>query len=323
MLIPIFDISDISKNSIRRRNLCQACEKYGFFQIKGHGISKSQIDEVWKETHNFFNLPAKEKRGISRSIENSMGYFDRELTKHKRDKKEIFDFVNVPHPELPDDHKLNISPVDGANQWPNSLPTFKKILKEYFESCTSIAYKILEILSLELDIEKSYFNDKFDVNHSSFIRLNHYPDNDILDSENQKLVAPLGDKALHHHTDAGVLTILLQDNSGGLQAKINGSWVDIEPHDETLVINVGDLMQIWSNDFYKAVLHRVQPISSNSRYSIPFFFNPSYKTLVKPIVKKGEKPRYKSFSWEHFRGERAKGDFGNYGEEIQISHFAI
>ena len=96
MSIPIIDMSNISKNSIRRRYLCQACEKYGFFQIKGHGISKSQIDEVWKETHNFFNLPAKEKRGISRSIENSMGYFDRELTKHKRDKKEIFDFVNVP-----------------------------------------------------------------------------------------------------------------------------------------------------------------------------------------------------------------------------------
>ncbi|HXV73488.1 MAG TPA: 2OG-Fe(II) oxygenase family protein, partial [Sphingomonadales bacterium] len=160
-------------------------------------------------------------------------------------------------------------------------------------------------------------------NHASFLRLNHYPVDDILEEEEKTKTTPLGDMALHHHTDAGVLTILLQDAVGGLQVQVGNDWIDVTPVENAFVVNVGDMMQVWSNDRYRAAVHRVRPIPGRSRYSIPFFFNPSYGTVCTPIVQPGEKALYRPVKWSEFRGERAKGDFGDYGTEIQISAFRI
>lgn len=315
--IPVIDMSR------EPESLSQACRSYGFFQITGHGIPPELIAGVRRVSREFFDLPMAEKRKLIRTFNNTMGYFDRELTKTKRDQKEIFDFINTPFPDLADDHPKNLSAVDGYNQWPENLPEFQSTLKEYFSACAEVSHKILEAFCADLDIENDFFRNAFGANHTSFLRLNHYPVEDVLGGDEKNDAQKLGDKALHPHTDAGGLTILLQDSVGGLQVKVGNEWIDVEPVEGAFVINVGDLMQIWSNDSYKAARHRVRPITEVSRFSVPFFFNPAYETICKPIVKSGERPVYRPVKWGDFRAKRAEGDFADYGEEIQITDFRI
>lgn len=313
-------VIDISKNP---DGLSRACREFGFFQVTGHGIPEALIRDMWRVAGAFFALPMAEKRRLSRTFENTMGYFDRELTKTKRDQKEIFDFMNVPHPEFPDDHPKNRSRIDGVNQWPEGLPEFKAVLKDYFSACTGLAHRVLEAFCRDLALDPGFFREAFGANHSSFLRLNHYPVEDPLEDGEKVKAKSLGDKALHPHTDAGVLTLLLQGRVGGLEAKIKGRWVGVPPVEGAFVVNVGDLMQIWSNDRYKAALHRVRPITEQSRFSAPFFFNPGYDTLCRPITKGAEKPFYRPVRWGDFRARRAEGDFADYGREIQISDFLV
>ena len=132
--------------------------------------------------------------------------------------------------------------------------------------------------------------------------------------------------ALHHHSDSGALTVLLQDDVGGLQVEHNGTWLDVEPRSDAFVINTGDIMQVWSNDRFGAALHRVAPRIRAERYSVPYFFNPSYDTDYAPLpgaVAPDGRPHYRSLNWGDFRQARADGDFADYGTEIQISQFRI
>ena len=111
---------------------------------------------------------------------------------------------------------------------------------------------------------------------------------------------------------------------GGLQVEHDGQWIDVDPIPGALVINTGDMMQVWSNDRYLAALHRVAPRRSDARYSVPYFFNPSYATDYAPLpgsIAAGDVPHYRSINWGDFRQGRSDGDFADYGAEIQISQF--
>jgi isopenicillin N synthase-like dioxygenase len=160
--------------------------------------------------------------------------------------------------------------------------------------------------------------------HTSFARLNHYPLHDLIEPETAATLTPLGDMALHHHSDAGALTVLLQDDVGGLQVETDAGWVDVTPLDGALVVNCGDMVQIWSNDRYRAAVHRVRPMTGKPRYSIPFFFNPAYATNVAPLpTADARRPKYHTVNWGEFRYARADGDFDDYGHEIQIADFRM
>jgi isopenicillin N synthase-like dioxygenase len=131
--------------------------------------------------------------------------------------------------------------------------------------------------------------------------------------------------ALHHHSDSGALTLLLQDDVGGLQVEHDGEWIDVEPLPGAIVVNTGDMMQVWSNDRYQAALHRVVPRTDTARYSLPYFFNPSYATDYSPLpgsIRLGDAAHYRPINWGDFRQARADGDFADYGAEVQITDFA-
>ena len=131
---------------------------------------------------------------------------------------------------------------------------------------------------------------------------------------------------VNHHTDSGLLTILLQDQQPGLEAYREGEWHMVEARSDALVINLGDIVQVWSNDRYQAPLHRVVASSVAERFSAPFFFNPSYSAeyLPLPTTVDAHRPaRYQTISWREFRRLRMMGDFADYGEEVQISHYRV
>ena len=143
-----------------------------------------------------------------------------------------------------------------------------------------------------------------------------------LDIEHQA-VADLG---VHHHTDAGALTVLLQDEVSGLQVHRDGYWYDVPTIPEGLVVNTGDMMQVWSNDIYRAAVHRVLAMNDRVRYSILFFFNPAADSRISPLpsVIDGQNPaHYRAIVWGDFRGKRTAGDYADYGTEVQISQYRI
>jgi isopenicillin N synthase-like dioxygenase len=300
-----------------------AAETFGFFQIVNHGISPAQLAGVWDATHSFFAQSMDQKRQILRTKENSRGYYDRELTKNARDLKEVLDIAHVPHPELADDHPTNFHTVDGVNQWPD-LEGFRTTFVEYLQACERLSHWLLQAFCRGLGEHADHLASSFGDEHTSFVRLNYYPLHDPLDETEAVAVTALGDMALQHHSDAGALTLLVQDDVGGLQVEHNGSWIDVEPIEGAIVINTGDMMQVWSNDRYQAALHRVAPRTDRVRYSLPYFFNPSYSTDYFPLggsIGVGDSPRYASINWGDFRQARADGDFADYGAEVQISDF--
>ena len=175
----------------------------------------------------------------------------------------------------------------------------------------SVSNGARSLVSLGLDLPADFMRQDFAVNHTGFVRLNYYPTKDPLAelSIEHQATADLG---IQHHTDAGALTVLLQDDVGGLQVYRDGYWYDIPTIEGAIVINTGDMMQVWSNDTYNAPIHRVRAMESRERYSIPFFFNPAASCMVKPLpsVINAQNPScYHGIEWGSFRGQRSDGDF--------------
>jgi isopenicillin N synthase-like dioxygenase len=326
--VPIIDLSSLRSGENGQAAgvaaaIAEACRHWGFFQVVNHGIPAELTDRVFDQSGRFFALSMAEKRAILRSKENPRGYYDRELTKNARDLKEVFDAGFDPFPDLPSDHPKNRLPVDGQNQWPASLPDFKPILSQYLGACEDLGQMLLRMLCLGLGGPRDRLSAAFGRDHTSFLRLNYYPLEDPLQGDQG--AAALGDMALHHHSDAGVLTILLQDDVGGLQVFAKDAWRDVKPIDGALVINIGDMMQVWSNDGYRAPLHRVTSVTDRARLSVPFFFNPSYATDCQPLdsLIGEDRPHYRPVNWGTFRQRRSDGDYADYGKEVQIADFRL
>lgn len=302
-----------------------ACGRWGFFQVVNHGVPEALIAEVWDQSRAFFALPMAEKRAVARSKDNPRGYYDRELTKNARDLKEVFDFGHDPVPELPSDHPRNHRPVDGHNLWPARPAGLRETLNAYLAACDGLSRRLLGLLSLGLGLPRDRLVAHFTPDHTSFARLNYYPLEDPLEAGEAAGVTGLGDMALHHHSDAGALTVLLQDEVGGLQVAVDGLWQDVAPLAGAFVINVGDMMQVWSNDRYRSALHRVRPITDRPRLSIPYFYNPAYETDCVPLARLegAETPHYRAVNWGHFRQLRTDGDYADYGKEVQLEDFRL
>lgn len=306
-----------------RAELDRACRESGFFYLRNHGL-EAQVDALWEQVRWFFALPPAVKRSVARSEENSRGYYDRELTKNTRDMKEVFDFGPLAQPQLPDDHPLNRT-QDGWNQWP-AVPggeRFRRVLLDYFTACHATGLRLLGQLAANLDTSPALLTRDFSPRHSSFLRLNYYPLRDPLAGTSAATTGHLG---VHHHTDAGAVTLLLQDEVGGLQIRHGGEWIDVPPVPGTLVINIGDIVQVWSNDRYQAPLHRVVASARQDRFSIPFFLNPVYEAHYAPLdslLGPSQPPRYRPINWGEFRFQRQHGDYGDFGHEIQVSDFRL
>ena len=308
--VPVIDLAGEAIGKI-----ADACREWGFFQVVNHGIADELIDDVWRHTHQFFHLPRHTKESILRTRENPWGYYNNELTKNQRDKKEVFDYTTQ-----------GVDPIYGSeNRWPAAIDRFQSTMLGYLQACTDLSLRLLEAFCIGLDLPADYLNECFVPGHTGFIRLNYFP---VADPMAEKRIEDLpdADMGIHHHTDAGALTVLLQDDIGGLQVYQNGHWHDVPPVEGAFVVNIGDMMQVWSNDKYRAATHRVLAMESSDRYSIPFFFNPAADARVTPLpsVVSESRPRaYRTIDWAEFRGKRTDGDYADYGAEVQISQYRL
>ncbi len=319
--VPVIDIRNLwEKNGTRGYDdavmqIARACREWGFFQVVNHGIPAQLVSNTWQQVHHFFARPETDKASILRTRENPWGYYNNELTKNQRDKKEVFDFT-----------VHGIDPIYGSeNRWPGNDTEFQSTMENYLAACTGLSLKLLEAFCTGLKLPAEFMTEEFATGHTSFIRLNYYPVKDPMSGSDTEY-QPDASLGVHHHSDAGALTVLLQDEIGGLQVHRDGFWHDIPPVPGALVINTGDMMQVWSNDLYQAAVHRVLAMHDRDRYSIPFFFNPSVNTIVSPlptVVSKDRPALYRPIKWSEFRGSRTDGDYADYGTEVQISQFRV
>lgn len=300
--------------------LARACEDHGFFLLSGHGCD-TLVEAVFSQSAAFFAAPKAQKMALYRDAENPLGYYDRELTKQKRDLKEVFDFKAGGH--------QSNNPAR-QTRWPDEPREFRQTLSEFFQRFTRLSEDTMAMVFTALGMPAERVAQTMDGGfgelHSSAARLNYYPAADPVPVAERERINPLGDMALHHHTDPGAITLLLQDAHGGLQARSKtDGWIDVPPQPGTIVVNVGDVLQVWTNDRCTAGVHRVQPVhSATGRYSTPFFYQPRFDALIEPWVEAGEQAHYRGFSWREFIRGRVTDNFADYGEDdVQISRYRV
>lgn len=241
------------RSPIRARLLDETCRTNGFFYVTGHGVLPELRLAVFDKSKVFFDLPLAVKSrwhidqsGISRGYD-PVGWQSLEVGK-PADLKESF-YLGVDRG--PDD-ALVIAGVSnqGPNQWPDErlVPGFRATTNAYARAMASLGRQVLSLLAESLNLPFNYF-DAFLNDPMPVLRLLHYPPSDRFLQNGQ-----VGSGA---HTDWGSVTLLAQDDVGGLQVKLGATWVDVPPVPDSFVVNLGDMMQRWSNVRWRSNLHRV------------------------------------------------------------------
>lgn len=311
-IVPIVDLADVRGTSLDA--LDRACRDHGFFLLAGHGLDAT-IEETWAWTRRFFDAERAVRIAVMRTRDEPLGYFDRELTKRRRDHKEVFDFID---PSLP--------ALDAHNRWPDSLPGFRAGMGRFFDAAAELCATTESLLHEALDLGPRSRRALHCDRHGSTVRLNHYPIGDPVPDAEREGLAALGSTALGHHTDPGVLTLLLQDDTGGLQAESRDhGWIDVPPVPGTIVVNLGDCTQAMTNDRYRAAVHRVLPMTERRRFSIPYFANPTRDASIEPLPELSTAgPRYRPFAWREFMAARAYDNFTDLGaDDAQVTDYRI
>ncbi|EPY30404.1 oxidoreductase [Strigomonas culicis] len=270
MSLPIIDIAPLfqnNKDDLHRvaKEIDHACRMWGFFYIVGHGIPKSRMQELTAMAHRFFSLPMEEKLKIDiTKSTNHRGYstFNTEQLDPSKpgDYKETFDMqchLEKDHPLVKAGH-----PLRGPNVHPD-IEGWKELLETHYKDMQAMALQLLRALALAIGIDENFFVSKF-VEPLSAFRIIRYP---ALPEEKGRVVCGA-------HTDYGVVTLLYQDTVGGLQVRnLDGEWMDAPPVEGSFVVNIGDMMAMWSNDRYTTTSHRVLN-PGVERISMPFFCEP-------------------------------------------------
>ncbi|KPA80288.1 putative thymine-7-hydroxylase [Leptomonas pyrrhocoris] len=277
MSLPVIDISPLyndNKDDLLRvaHAIDDACRTWGFFYITGHGIPKERVAKLTEMADRFFALPEEEKLKIDISkTTNHRGYGTyaaEQLDPSKPgDWKETFDMGC----HLPLDHPSVVAgqPLRGPNNHPTSIEGWTELMEQHYADMQKMALQLLRALALAIGIDEGFFVSKFHEPLSVF-RMIRYP---ALPDEKGRVVCGA-------HTDYGIVTLLYQDKAGGLQVQnLSGEWMDAPPIEGSYVVNIGDMMSMWSNGRYKSTLHRVVN-PGVERISMPFFCEPNPETVI-------------------------------------------
>jgi isopenicillin N synthase-like dioxygenase len=302
--LPTIDVAALASAKLADRQavaerLRQACLHNGFFYISNHGIPDALVAEVFAETTSFFALPLDAKLAVDKAKSRANRGYEKLQGQTLEadappDLKEGF-YIG---PELAADDPRAGKFNHGPNQWPESRPSFRRAMETYRESMTELGHRLVRCLALSLDLPEDHL-EAFCTDPMVTVRLLHYPPQPPNASPNQKGAGA--------HTDFGGVTLLYQDDVGGLQVwdQGTGGWIHTTPVPGTFIVNLGDMIARWTNDRYRSTLHRVINVSGRERYSIPFFYTGNFDHLVECIptcLAPGEAPKYPPITVEaHLR----------------------
>ncbi|MGZ3254716.1 MAG: isopenicillin N synthase family dioxygenase [Burkholderiaceae bacterium] len=275
--LPIIDISGMYSHDLEVRKkaaeeLGRAARQSGFFYISGHRISKALREDLISRAKLFFALPTSEKmRYYIGNAPAHRGYVpegEEVFAAGKKDKKEAFDTGL----DLPSDDEavLTGAPMHGSNVWPE-VDGFRDGIANYYAAAMELGRTLFRAFSLALDLPENHF-DQYLTKPPSQLRLIHYPhDPDAVDAQ-----------GIGAHTDYECFTILLPTAPGLEVMNRNGEWIDAPPVEDAFIVNIGDMLEIWTGGTFIATSHRVRKVTEE-RYSFPLFFACDYHTRVAPL----------------------------------------
>ena len=272
--IPLIDISDTDGLASQ---VASACKDIGFMYITGHGIAAETVAAARQSTIDYFAQSAARKLRDRITQDNyrgyiPMGFFNANTGGGTVDNYEGYKL----HLEVAaDDAICEECDLYGPNKWPDQPTGFRDNLLKYWHECDRVTVVLLRAMADALNLEATPFLSAFEKPLTNMTLL-HYP---------PRLAGAAG-FGIHPHKDTDVLTILAPDPVGGLMVRRrNGDdWIAAEPPDDGLVVNIGDLMELWSGGCFVSTPHKVDNTSGQERYSFPYFAVPRFDTVVAPLI---------------------------------------
>ncbi|KAK7285719.1 hypothetical protein RJT34_20498 [Clitoria ternatea] len=265
------------------QNIRYACQNYGFFQVVNHGVPVSVIEKMMKVSKEFFHLPESER------LKN---YSDDPFKTTRLSTS--FNVKTEKFANWRDFLRLHCHPIEHyIHEWPTNPPSFREDVAEYCREMRGLALRLLEEISESLGLKREHIVEKALGKHGQHMSINYYP------------VCPEPELTygLPGHADPNVITILLQDDVSGLQVLKDGNWVAVNPIPNTFTVNIGDQIQVISNDRYKSVVHRAVVNCNKERISIPTFYCPSSDAVVGPapqLTDNDHPPLYRNFTYNEY-----------------------
>jgi|EP00505_MAST-04D_sp_SCG-Rhode-Island_P003790 isopenicillin N synthase-like dioxygenase len=270
-----------------------ACVNTGFFAVANHGVNQYLVHKVYTCMHDFFSLSTQEKMSavVNQSNRGYTPFKEETLDEGNQSTGDTKEGYYIGRCITQKEYTEHPHALQGKNVWPNEtelgLNEWKKTMLEYFQCMHKLGMRILKLVALSLKLEPDFFSPFF-TRPMETLRLLKYSKDLSVPTE--------GVFACGAHTDYGMLTFLSTDDTPGLQIfSTDQKWVDIAPQPFNFIVNIGDMLARWTNNKYRSTLHRVINSSMQERYSIPFFFEPNFETLVEcvpSVLAEGEIPKY-------------------------------
>ncbi|KAJ1408351.1 Oxoglutarate/iron-dependent dioxygenase [Sesbania bispinosa] len=282
--IPIIDLQGLlgSNRSHVIQKIAQACQNYGFFQIVNHGVPEEVVGKMVNVSREFFGLPESERLKNYSDDPSKTTRLSTSFNVNTEKVSNWRDFL-----------RLHCHPLeDYIQEWPANPPSFREDVAEYSRHMRGLSLRLLEAISESLGLERDYI-DKALGKHGQHMAINYYP----------PCPEPELTYGLPAHADPNAITILLQNDVPGLQVLNDGKWVTVNPVPNTFIINIGDQIQVISNDRYKSVLHRALVNSEKERMSIPTFYCPSPDAVVRPapqLIDADHPAQYTNFTYSEY-----------------------
>ncbi|MCA0303035.1 MAG: isopenicillin N synthase family oxygenase [Proteobacteria bacterium] len=275
--LPVISFAEPDEATLGRQ-LDEAFRSFGFCYFRDIGVAPALVDGVFEASRRFHALPRAAKDAIA------MNSFHRGYMAPKSSLIQTSSVAKVTRPndsesfmlmhEVPTDDPRYGRPLDGPNLWPD-LPGFREPVEAYEAAMRAFCRRLLAPMALALGLPRDWFLPYFE-QPTTFLRLLHYPP--------QAKDAPDDAFGSAPHTDYGFITILCQDNSGGLEVRrADGTWLAAPPIDGTWVVNVADMLSRWTNGRWQSTPHRVKNLSGGDRYSNPYFFDMSLDATVEVV----------------------------------------
>ncbi len=284
----------------------QACREFGFFYLTGHGIDPALQARLDAHARAFFALPEAQRAelGMERGGPAWRGWFppEGELTSGRPDRKEgIYFGAELP----PDDLRVRAgTPLHGANLFPSQVPELRDAVLSYLTSMTTLGHAVMRGVALGLGLSADWFHRNLTADPLILFRIFRYPPETGVAAPNWGVA---------EHTDYGLLTMLRQDDAGGLEVHAPTGWIEAPPIPDTFVCNIGDMLERMTGGRYRSTPHRVRNRSGRDRLSFPFFFDPSWEAEVLPVPLADESAAEARTRWD---GEDLFAFTGTYGEYL-------
>ena len=293
--LPIIDVSalrggDADARRAVGREFRRACLDLGFMYVVGHGVDRALRADVLAQSAAFFAISDEKKLAIDMSLSPyNRGYeplggqtLEDGAPPDLKEGFYIGEEISLDHARLREG-SFNLGP----NQWPANLPGFETTMMTYYAEMLALGETLMRGIALSLGLEEDYFAD-FCRDPLTALKLLHSPP--------QPANPDPGEKGCGAHTDFGGITMLMQDDNGGLQVLgKDGRWLHARPVPDAYVVNLADMISRWTNDMYRSTLHRVINVSGKERYSVPFFFSgrPAHEVVALDCcLADGETPKY-------------------------------